>query len=1034
MALAALGLACGPTPASAHAVLLNTTPAAGTVAPADAPPRQVALWFSEPVEVAFNGISVVDANGKRVDGLDARVSADDPRRVEVGINATSAAGLPQGAYVVRWRATSVDNHVVAGTFWFAVGFATTVPAAALIGASEPQPAPLEVMARWLALLGLLALAGSALFLVFVLEPATARVSNEAKGVLNEPRRLRRLWLLASAAFLAAHVLWAIAQAEAVTEVALPQALDSQILRAVLLSSRFGALLWVRIVLGVVLALLLIGPARRGDGAESRRWLIASAGIAVLLCLSVSLGGHAASARWTAPLAVAMDVLHLAAASLWLGGLALLSMLLPPVVGAEPVQRAEIVRSLVPRTSQVALASVLVLVGTGAFSAWEQSGSVDVVVSTAYGQALLVKLGLLAPLLVIAAANRFLMRPRLARLTSDDHAGTTRSRRFSGLVRAEVLVGSAVLFMAALLTSLAPPAQQGLPGSIELARQAGDLRVALTVDPAWVGVSRFGLVVTDSAGQPAADVSDVILTFTMEGMNMGRTTVRGTPRAPGVFDAQGFYLGMPGVSLIGVAISRTAAPEQSAVFRVELPNITQDQFQGLLPTLNLGPPLPLARSTTLDEASLARGQQSYAAHCLVCHGETGIGNGPAAASLLPPPADLTLHARWHSDAQLFWFITHGVAGTPMPGFADELTPTDRWEIIAHVHTLAAAPTASPPREAPAPSSGEAVSVSTPPKEETALTGNLVFGPDSDKDFWLLRFPTEPAERLTQFSRLEFSSHPVWSPDGRRLAFSFYALPRVGAVPAGTDLYIMDGDGRNMRMLASHDSQGAALLHPAWSPDGSAVYVTHQARAAAGGTATRVDRVDADSGELRTVVANAAYPSPSRDGHLLAYVSLPNADGTGQSLWMSSADGRDPRQLVPVGAFIRYSSLRFAPDGQRILFAAVGQGNARAGSSAGVLDPLGLVRALVDTGVAHANGEEWDFWTIDPDGRNLRRLTSIAEDLPVASWSPGGDRIAFLGGGSARTAETGLAVMAADGTNLRRLTTRPGHRGADWSPRP
>jgi hypothetical protein len=65
-----------------------------------------------------------------------------------------------------------------------------------------------------------------------------------------------------------------------------------------------------------------------------------------------------------------------------------------------------------------------------------------------------------------------------------------------------------------------------------------------------------------------------------------------------------------------------------------------------------------------------------------------------------------------------------------------------------------------------------------------------------------------------------------------------------------------------------------------------------------------------------------------------------------------------------------------------------------------------------------------------GRNLRRLTSIAEDLPVASRSPDGSAVAFLGGGSARTAETGLVVVAAEGSGLRRLTSRPGHRGADW----
>jgi hypothetical protein len=66
----------------------------------------------------------------------------------------------------------------------------------------------------------------------------------------------------------------------------------------------------------------------------------------------------------------------------------------------------------------------------------------------------------------------------------------------------------------------------------------------------------------------------------------------------------------------------------------------------------------------------------------------------------------------------------------------------------------------------------------------------------------------------------------------------------------------------------------------------------------------------------------------------------------------------------------------------------------------------MQAMLFRAVAHANGEEWDLWTIGPDRRDLRRLTSIAEGLPAASWSPDVSAVAFLGGGSARTAETGL----------------------------
>src|SRR5260370_7923426 len=124
---------------------------------------------------------------------------------------------------------------------------------------------------------------------------------------------------------------------------------------------------------------------------------------------------------------------------------------------------------------------------------------------------------------------------------------------------------------------------------------------------------------------------------------------------------------------------------------------------------------------------------------------------------------------------------------MPGFGEQLLPAERREVIAYLHSLAAATTATAPREA-----AVGVPQAAPPTSEAGrevLTGRLVFGPDSDKDFWLWQFPADGPERLTQFSRLDFPSHPVWSPAPQRLPFSFYSLPRSCATPAATDLSVM-----------------------------------------------------------------------------------------------------------------------------------------------------------------------------------------------------------------------------------------------------
>jgi Tol biopolymer transport system component len=305
----------------------------------------------------------------------------------------------------------------------------------------------------------------------------------------------------------------------------------------------------------------------------------------------------------------------------------------------------------------------------------------------------------------------------------------------------------------------------------------------------------------------------------------------------------------------------------------------------------------------------------------------------------------------------------------------------------------------------------------------LKGRLAFGPDTDGNLWSWAFPAEKPERLTAFGPGEYTSSPAFSPDGQKIAFSYYKLPRTGSIPIpdGTDLYLMDADGSDPHVLAAHDRRGAALQYPAWSPDGTSVYLSYRQQ---GDTEAHVDRVEVETGARSQVVANAGYPSLSGDGQRLAYATSPYS-GQGTGLWWSAPDGSDPHQILGPGVFLKFFGLRLSPDGHSLLFAAIGAGNNyQPPSGAGLLEWLFRPR------VAYADGEIYDLWTIDLDGRNLRRLTSLAEDLPISAWAPDGQHIVFLGGGSASKAEAGLAVIDADGGNLRRLTAIPGHRGVDW----
>ncbi len=101
--------------------------------------------------------------------------------------------------------------------------------------------------------------------------------------------------------------------------------------------------------------------------------------------------------------------------------------------------------------------------------------------------------------------------------------------------------------------------------------------------------------------------------------------------------------------------------------------------------------PVGAGTTNPRAgvpeSLANGQRLFEANCIMCHGRTGKGDGPSAASLPAPPPDLTQHVPYHNDGTLYLWITNGLplesSEKRMPAFKSTLSDNDRWDIVNYL---------------------------------------------------------------------------------------------------------------------------------------------------------------------------------------------------------------------------------------------------------------------------------------------------------------------------------------------------------------
>jgi mono/diheme cytochrome c family protein len=90
----------------------------------------------------------------------------------------------------------------------------------------------------------------------------------------------------------------------------------------------------------------------------------------------------------------------------------------------------------------------------------------------------------------------------------------------------------------------------------------------------------------------------------------------------------------------------------------------------------------------DAASISRGQAIYNQHCATCHGESGMGDGPAGAALDPPASPIAHTSQMLADDYLFWRLSEGGATfkTAMPAWKDILDENQRWDVLHYVRAL------------------------------------------------------------------------------------------------------------------------------------------------------------------------------------------------------------------------------------------------------------------------------------------------------------------------------------------------------------
>jgi copper transport protein len=537
----AAGALALPAAAWAHAVLLRTSPLPSSVV--NRPPPVVLLTYSEAVEPRFAIVSVTNAAGRQQIAGPPRRSPADPRTLVVSLHY-----LSQGWYLVYWRVISVDGHPVRGAFTFAVGpNPGPAPQFPVPSISETAATPSLVTARAIVFLSVMAAIGLFILRIATARPVVRRVSET---------RLRAVSIAFGIAAAVGLIAIPVYVVMATAQFALRSAFDFGNVFPLVRDSAFGRgyldleLTFALFVLAAGLALWVDRPDRPHRSIAE---LLAGAGALLAAAATLLVPGLSGHAAQTSPsgLSVALDWLHLVAGSVWVGGLVGLLVLWRSLPVARRVAGLMV---SVPRFSNTAFVSVLALVGSGVGAAIIHLPTLSSLWQTSYGQALLVKIGLLGVALMLAAMNLLRTKPRLAAYEARPELGPGAAVLLRRLVSGETLLVAAAVVAAAVLSSLPPPAKALAtagnaiarvgPGRVTETVNRNGYRIEVRVAPNRAAAPNTFAIRITKDGVPVSHAT-VIAGFAMLDMEMGTQTHVLPERESGLYE-----LSTPALVMVG----------------------------------------------------------------------------------------------------------------------------------------------------------------------------------------------------------------------------------------------------------------------------------------------------------------------------------------------------------------------------------------------------------------------------------------------------------------------------------------------------
>jgi copper transport protein len=563
-----------------HAFLTSSNPAPSQSLPDS--PANVETFFSEPIDIRYSEIKILDETGKEVDSKDPRYVGNDQASLSVTV-----MPLTDGVYTVSTNVLSqIDGHVTKNAFVFGVG-ESAIPAN--IQTTSPESSIIyvpEAIARFPTLLGQVIVIGGAFCVLWLWSPITkvrwlSDIFTRIRADID--RRLISLFVIGSIILVASDIAIIFFQGLAISA----SIFD-------VLTTRFGMVMLARISLSLTLLAMTLyeyQKFRKSKRILSKGDAYGILALGISLLLTTSLIGHGAGRNdWSS---IAIDFAHNIAASLWIGGVIYLALILVPKLkvdtSVDERSKNALLALIISRFSAYVIVLLGLIVITGPFLLYILENDLTLITQSLYGKTLIVKLALASIMLIIGAYNQLVIYPKAlnyalvspATTVHKDESGKAKNKdfdrtfennsrtgsesvsKFYKSIKVECVIGILLLSSVAFLVNTGLPRsefqdqflQQQQSNSFLTSQPVfstyksiryvdNDTRVLLSIAPFTVGSNNFTVSFKDSKDNPI-DVVSTVMRFTETGNDIGPINIDLHNLSKGVFFANATF-GIPGI--------------------------------------------------------------------------------------------------------------------------------------------------------------------------------------------------------------------------------------------------------------------------------------------------------------------------------------------------------------------------------------------------------------------------------------------------------------------------------------------------------